>query len=200
MGRERGWRSAAPNVEEVWFDSQEREIGLGAKAHLLCRVVDPAERPTAGYSACTSNFAAPNAPTDGNYWVNVDTYALAEAIKETGLLARFEAERVAIERGRVAARETEEAAALERAKRERAEQAEMEKRRAKERAGLQLAAEHFRQTLSTGAETHCGMIIEVKKPIVKIQTMDGEKWFRAEQVFPPHTAPCRFLNHVYQDP
>lgn len=56
----------------------------------------------------------------------------------------------------------------------------------------------FRSKLSSGDDTHCGMVIAVNGAVVKVQAMIGEYWFRRDQLFPPATAPCRFVNGVYQ--
>lgn len=58
----------------------------------------------------------------------------------------------------------------------------------------------FRAKLKVSDDTHCGMVIEIKKPLIKIQTMVGDKWFRPDQVYPPGEAGCRFVNGVYQEP
>lgn len=57
----------------------------------------------------------------------------------------------------------------------------------------------FRKKLAPGVDSHCGMVIEVKSPLVKVQTSIGEKFFRAEQIFPPDLRGCRFVNGVYQE-
>jgi hypothetical protein len=60
-------------------------------------------------------------------------------------------------------------------------------------------AAKFRKKLAVGDETHCGMVIERKDPIVKIQTMAGEKWLRTNRIFPPGAHGCRFYNGQYED-
>lgn len=57
----------------------------------------------------------------------------------------------------------------------------------------------FRPTLKVGDETHCGLVIEVKKPIIKVQTMAGEKWLKINQIYRAGSAPCNFVNGVYQE-
>ena len=52
------------------------------------------------------------------------------------------------------------------------------------------ATERFRQTLNVGDQTHCGMIIEMKKPIVKVQAPGGDRWLRLDQVLPPGRGDC----------
>jgi hypothetical protein len=77
------------------------------------------------------------------------------------------------------------------------EAAERERRAAEV---VQAATQAFRRHLSVGDETHCGLVVEVKPPIAKIQTADGEKWLKIAQVYPQGMAPCRFFNHVYVEP
>ena len=57
----------------------------------------------------------------------------------------------------------------------------------------------FRKGLRVGDDSNCGMIIDIKPPIIKIQTQIGEKWIRLDQVYPPSTG-CQFFNGVYQPP
>ena len=62
----------------------------------------------------------------------------------------------------------------------------------------------FRARLKTGAETNCGRVIEIKKPLVHIQTSlntPKDYWFNIEkEVFPPNLAKCVFINNAYQIP
>jgi hypothetical protein len=58
----------------------------------------------------------------------------------------------------------------------------------------------FRKGLKEGDNTHCGLVVEVKKKVVKIQTMIGEHWFKIDQLYPSGTADCKFINNVYQEP
>jgi len=71
--------------------------------------------------------------------------------------------------------------------------------REKERLAFESTLPQFRKTISIGANSHCGMVIERKDPIVKIQTMTGEKWLRLDQVYPPGTHACQFFNGQYVD-
>ena len=57
----------------------------------------------------------------------------------------------------------------------------------------------FRKSLKSGVSSNCGLVIEVKPPIVKIQTQIGELWIRLDQSYPPDVG-CRFVNGVYQPP
>jgi hypothetical protein len=86
----------------------------------------------------------------------------------------------------------------------RAEAAERERADAQHRADAlrerEVAGARFRQNITVGDNSHCGMVTEIKSPIVKVQTMVGEKWFRLEQLYPAGGAPCRFQNGEYQGP
>lgn len=42
----------------------------------------------------------------------------------------------------------------------------------------------FRKHLKVGDRTLYGLVIEVKRPIAKIQTVNGEQWFRIEALLP----------------
>jgi hypothetical protein len=97
-------------------------------------------------------------------------------------------------------KETVEAEYARQEKLAEAEQRRKVETERKELAERQRAYERFREGLSVGDETHCGMVIELKKPIVKVQTIDGEKWFRPRQLFPPGGAACRFVNSEYVEP
>lgn len=58
----------------------------------------------------------------------------------------------------------------------------------------------FRRQLREGDSTHCGMVIERKQTIAKLQTMIGEYWMRIDQIYPRQFAKCIFHNKVYQVP
>lgn len=68
--------------------------------------------------------------------------------------------------------------------------------KAKEKlAGIQ----KLRASIRMGDDTHCGMVVSVKKPIVEVQTVVGIRWFRVDQLFPIGIRECQFLNGVYQE-
>ncbi len=48
----------------------------------------------------------------------------------------------------------------------------------------------WQKTLKTGDESNCGLVIEVKRPIAKIQTASGERWLKVEQLYPHGTQAC----------
>ena len=58
----------------------------------------------------------------------------------------------------------------------------------------------YRNSLSEGQDSHCGLIVEVKDKIVRVETMVGLKFFKKDQMYPAGVANCRFLNNVYQPP
>jgi hypothetical protein len=60
--------------------------------------------------------------------------------------------------------------------------------------------EAFRANLSEGDDSHCGLVIEVKSKVVKVQTVSGVHWLKRKQLYPAGSKPCNFLNGVYQEP
>jgi hypothetical protein len=83
----------------------------------------------------------------------------------------------------------------------RRDQLEREQERAKAAwAKLQHDAVQWRRTLGEGIDTHCGMLIEKKQSIAKIQTIVGEHWLRIDQLYPASAVACRFVNGRYVDP
>jgi hypothetical protein len=79
-------------------------------------------------------------------------------------------------------------------------QASYQQEQARRMAAQEQAYQRFRDQLAVGDQTHCGMVIELKKPIVKVQTAVGEKWFRVEKLLPPGRAGCPFINDQYVGP
>ena len=57
----------------------------------------------------------------------------------------------------------------------------------------------FRASIKVASESHCGLVIEVKTPIAKIETGIGEKWLKVDQLYPKGLADCRFTDGIYQD-
>jgi hypothetical protein len=90
------------------------------------------------------------------------------------------------------------ATAQERAQAERS--AEQGRHAAEEQRRRSKAAAAWRKTIQVGTETHCGLLIELRRPVAQIQTANGPHWLRVAQLFAPGEAPCRFLNGRYQDP
>jgi hypothetical protein len=60
-------------------------------------------------------------------------------------------------------------------------------------------ATKFRSSLAVGSDTHCGLVIKVRRPIAKVQSMIGEVWLKVDQLYPKGTRDCRFVNGVYQE-
>lgn len=57
----------------------------------------------------------------------------------------------------------------------------------------------WREKLASGMQSHCGLVIERKGEIAKIQTQIGEHWLRVDQIHPPGAKRCRFENGQYVD-
>ena len=77
-----------------------------------------------------------------------------------------------------------------------------ESRRAAEQRRIRIEQEavDLRNSIALGVDTHCGMVVQIREDLVEIQTVEGLHWFRTEQVYPPGTLECRFLNGVYVSP
>jgi len=59
---------------------------------------------------------------------------------------------------------------------------------------------HFRQNLSAGDDSQCGLVVEVSDKLARIETMIGLKYLKRADALPKGLAECRFVNNVYQDP
>lgn len=70
-----------------------------------------------------------------------------------------------------------------------------QKREAKYRAQVV----EFRRKVSSGDDSHCGLVIERKGNIVLVETMIGQKWLKLSQLHPPGAKTCTFINNVLQD-
>jgi hypothetical protein len=115
--------------------------------------------------------------------------ALNAAILEDSV--RFNQQRVAEESSRLA-KESSRLAKLEIIRKKEIE-------RQKLAPEIQRMTSEFRSKVKLGDESHCGMIVDLRAPLVKVQTIVGERWFRVEQIYPVGGAPCTFLNNTYQD-
>lgn len=86
----------------------------------------------------------------------------------------------------------------------RAEEAKLVARERKELAQknaiFREAVTSFRRIVKVGDDSHCGLVIELKRPLIKIQTIAGERWFKISQIYPEKMASCNFYNNTYQDP
>lgn len=58
----------------------------------------------------------------------------------------------------------------------------------------QIAISAFRKSIQVGDESHCGLVIKVRKPLAQIQTPAGEQWMKIDQTFPIGLGNCQFLN------
>ena len=96
---------------------------------------------------------------------------------------------------------------FEQLKEEARKKAEQQAEARKEK-GLQISSERqleesaviFRAKVAEGDGSHCGLVIEVKDKVVKVQTAVGEYWLKRQQLYPADAKPCNFLNGVYQEP
>jgi len=61
---------------------------------------------------------------------------------------------------------------------------ESNRRYAEGKAELDRGAALFRKGLKVGDRTNLGLVIEIKRPIAKVQTRNGESWFRIEELTP----------------
>jgi TPR repeat protein len=120
-----------------------------------------------------------------------------DSLAEQQQLAQ-ERERRAQEEQRLAPERERRAKEEQRLAQEREKRAQEEQRLAQRARAQRVAA--FRKALKVGDSSHCGLVIEVKPPIAKIQTMAGERWLKIEQLYGEGDAPCRFINGVYQEP
>jgi hypothetical protein len=59
---------------------------------------------------------------------------------------------------------------------------------------------NFRRALKIGDESHCGLVVEIQRPVAKVQAMIGEVWLKVEQLHPKGYEKCHFHNNVYVDP
>lgn len=84
----------------------------------------------------------------------------------------------------------------EQAERERQAQA-AEEAAEREQLAIEQNAKQWRRTVKVGDDSHCGLVIEVKGPIVKVQGPAGESWLKLEQLYPPGGHRCRFVNSTY---
>lgn len=176
------------NVEKVWVNSATRQYSVAAPYRRVCgeHSIDSEQRRLA-YTVCTSNFTK-SRPTDTHHWV-VDAEALSAAVRQAGFFEAYEAEQRIAEAAQRAAN-----AAFEQRERERVASAA-----AAWQQTLRNAA-RWRSSIKEGTDTHCGMVIEKRPTIAKVQTLIGEYWFKLEQLFQPGAAPCHFINRVYQEP
>jgi hypothetical protein len=71
---------------------------------------------------------------------------------------------------------------------------------AKRREALKNLIVSYRKNLSSGDDSHCGLVIEVKNKVVQVQTMGGPSWLKKEEIYPLGKAQCSFHNGVYHPP
>ncbi|MFY8300517.1 hypothetical protein AAEU28_17260 [Pseudoalteromonas sp. SS15] len=71
---------------------------------------------------------------------------------------------------------------------------------AKEKAKFISQVNTFREKMNEGDFSHCGLIVERKNKVAKVQTMEGAIFIRIDQLYPKGLAQCHFYNGVYQPP
>jgi hypothetical protein len=59
---------------------------------------------------------------------------------------------------------------------------------------------NYREKLSSGNDSHCGLVVDVKDNVVLVQSMVGSVWIKRSEIYPAGAADCRFYNNVYQPP
>lgn len=136
-------------------------------------------------------------PLRGVFIERIDVFSDQSAL-ESEMASRTQRQEIA----RKEAQDFEERKRRNAAEREAAERkfaAAQEIRERKLAAEREAAAKNFRRSLAIGKDTHCGMIIEKNGPIVKVQTVAGEKWLKIAQIYPPGDHSCRFVNGQYVD-
>jgi hypothetical protein len=83
-------------------------------------------------------------------------------------------------------------------------QKELEKRQAiewEEQRQVKIAAEavNVRKNIRIGTRTNCGLVFDVKQPMIGVQTMVGMQYIHVDELWGP-SAGCYFRNGVYTGP
>ena len=108
---------------------------------------------------------------------------------------------IAIAKAEELVRQQDEERLAEARKAERAERARASYEYAREqRQRIESAAAALRDDIGLGTETHCGMVVQLRESLVEVQTVVGQRWFRLNQLYPPATLECRFINGQYVEP
>lgn len=108
---------------------------------------------------------------------------------------------IAIAKAEELVRQQDEERLAEARKAERAERARASYEYAREqRQRIESAAAALREDIGLGTETHCGMVVQLRESLVEVQTVVGQRWFRLNQLYPPATLECRFINGQYVEP
>jgi ribosomal protein L29 len=105
---------------------------------------------------------------------------------------------IAAEKARVARADAAEKARVAHADAEERQRTQQELE-ASRIAALKTALPAFRQALKIGDDTNCGLVVEVKRPIVQVQTMMGLQWLKLATLFPKSEG-CPFINAAYVPP
>ncbi len=67
----------------------------------------------------------------------------------------------------------------------------------KERAEKIALIKKFRSELKSGDRSNCGLVVDVKRPIVNVQSMNGLVWLKIDEIYPVGLVGCEFYNNVY---
>ena len=74
---------------------------------------------------------------------------------------------------------------------------QLEAKDRKEWQQFQKSVTAFRKSVKVGDDSNCGLVVEVKAPIISVQTQIGVQWLKIAQIYPAGMG-CQFVNGVYQ--
>jgi len=57
----------------------------------------------------------------------------------------------------------------------------------------------MRKTIAIGTRTNCGLVFDIKKPMIGVQTMMGMQYIHVDQLW-GSSSDCHFRNGVYTGP
>ena len=154
--------------------------------------MDPNE--TAHFLAIAGALGNKTAATTLDAFLNEQRTQESAIAAEKARLARADA----AEKARLAQADAAEKARLAQADAEE-RQRTVQELEASRIAALKAALPAFRQALKIGDDTNCGLVVEVKRPIVQVQTTIGLQWLKLATVFPKSEG-CTFINAVYVPP
>lgn len=77
---------------------------------------------------------------------------------------------------------------------------EVESKNAKIRDSARNKTAQFRKSLAVGDQSNCGLVIDVKKPIVQVQSKEGLLWVKIDEIYPNGLADCQIVegNYIHQ--
>jgi hypothetical protein len=121
---------------------------------------------------------------------------------QAALAAKFEqcssgsAKYLALEKAQAADQKTAYEA---RQRQQELEQQERARRQQELQAKLLAEAVEMRKTIAIGTRTNCGLVFDIKKPMIGVQTMMGMQYIHVDQLWGP-SSDCHFRNGVYTGP